>query len=73
MPDSPDTDEDTIRKLRADVAALLHQRDELQQDLIKHRVFVRHCAAIFPALDNLRPQHAALYAAEKNRPLATLP
>lgn len=69
----PDTDEDTIRKLRADVRALQHQRAELQTELQAHRAFVRLCAAVFPAVEGLRPQHAALYAAEKARPLATLP
>lgn len=64
--------EDENRKLRADVAALMHQRAELVDELKAHRVFVRHCAAVFPAVDNLKPQHSALYAAEKNRPLATL-
>lgn len=64
---------DTVRKLEAEVRALLHQRDEMQAELLRHRVFVRHCAAVFPAVENLKPQHAALYAAEKERPLATLP
>ena len=75
MPDSPATEdlEDENRKLRADVRALIHQRDELQHELLKHRAFVRLCAAVFPAVEGLKPQHAALYAAEKARPLATLP
>lgn len=75
MPDSPTPPdlEDENRKLRADLRALLHQRDELQHDLTRHRAFVRLCAAVFPAVEGLKPQHAALYAAEKARPLATLP
>ncbi len=73
MSEHTDTDEDTIRKLRAEVRALIHQRDELQHELLKHRAFVRLCAAVFPAVEGLKPQHTALYAAEKARPLATLP
>jgi hypothetical protein len=73
MSEHTDTDEDTIRKLRAELRALTHQRAELQEELKAHRTFVRLCAAVFPAVDGLRPQHAMLYAAEKARPLATLP
>lgn len=74
MTDSPPpTDlEDTIRKLREDNRALIHQRDELQRELLAHRAFVRLCAAVFPAVEGLKPQHVALYAAEKARPLAAL-
>lgn len=68
----PDTDEDTIRKLRADVRALQHQRAELQEELKAHRAFNRLCAAVFPAVEGLKPQHEALRATEKARPLATV-
>lgn len=72
MSDPIDTDNDTISKLRAEVRALTHQRAELQEELKAHRAFVRLCAAVFPAVEGLKPQHAMLYAAEKARPLATL-
>ena len=74
MPDSPIPDlEDENRKLRAEIRALIHQRGELQEELKAQRWFVRSCAAVFYAMDNLKPQHAALYATEKARPLASLP
>lgn len=68
----PDLDDEN-RKLRAEIRALIHQRAELQEEIKAQRAFVRLCAAIFPALDGMRSQHAALYAAEKARPLASLP
>lgn len=52
---------DTIRKQQASIAALLSQNDELRAELTAHRAFVRLCAAIFPALDGIRPQHSRLY------------
>ena len=72
--DTPPPDiEDENRKLRAEIRALIHQRSELQEEIKAQRWFVRSCAAVFSAMDNLKPQHAALYAAEKARPLASLP
>lgn len=65
--------EDENRKLRAEVRALLHQRDELLEELKPLRWFVRQWAAVGAAVENMRGHHAALYAAEKRRPLATLP
>jgi len=74
MPDTPLSDlEDENRKLRAEVRALIHQRGELQEEIKAQRWFVRQCAAVFAAVDNLKPQHAGLYATEKSRPLASLP
>jgi hypothetical protein len=65
--------EDENRKLKAEIRAQLHQITDLQEELKAQRWFVRSCSAIFFALDNLKPMHAALYATEKARPLAALP
>ena len=75
MNDSPDVPdpEDEIRKLKAQVRAQLHQISDLQEEIKAQRWFVRSCAAVFAALDGIKPMHSALYATEKMRPLAALP
>lgn len=59
-----------LAKKEAEVRALTQQRDDLAGELRDARVFVRLCAAIFPALDGCRSAHAALLDRAKSQPLS---
>lgn len=62
---------DLLRKKEAECRALAHLAEDLRGELRDHRVFVRLCGAVFPAMDGCRASHAALLDRAKSQSMAT--